>query len=217
MDGFLTMMRELTTCMNHHSTKKITAKIFLCGKLYVYEEQHFKQNALTTIFVFVTQQNLTAKKGCSKKTFRRQRKAKIQVSIHWVHLWNQRCHRLTLQAHTCEPLLIPLPQTIARVEKVCWPTVSAAKSSKEWSFFLTRWQDYAEATKITGKDKIAQLPIFESCDEQLHKDLIEHWQFTHQQICGQGDGSNKNTCCAETTIQWLLMSKFPTCINSVMR
>lgn len=194
MDGFLTMMRELTTCTNHHSTKKIKAKIFLCGKLYVYEEQDFKQNALTTIFVFVTQQNLTAKKGCSKKTFRRQRKAKIQVSIHWVHVWNQRCHRLTLQAHTCEPLLIPLPQTIARVEKVCWPTVPAAESSKEWSFFLTRWQDYAEATKIT-----------------------EHWQFTHQQICGQGDGSNKNTCCAETTIQWLLMSKFPTCINSVMR
>ena len=57
----------------------------------------------------------------------------------------------------------------AKVEKVCRPTISTAGSSEDWSYFLTRWQDYVDATKITGKDKVVQL--LECCDEQLQKDL----------------------------------------------
>ena len=60
----------------------------------------------------------------------------------------------------------------ARVEKVRRPTVSAAGSSEEWSYFLTRWQDYVEATKVTGKDRVVQL--LECCDEQLRKDLTRN-------------------------------------------
>ena len=59
--------------------------------------------------------------------------------------------------------------TTAKVERVRRPTVSAAGSSEEWSYFLTHWQDYAEATKVTGKDKVVQL--LEWCVEQLRKDL----------------------------------------------
>ena len=59
--------------------------------------------------------------------------------------------------------------TAAKVEKVRRPTVSVAGSSEEWSYFLTRWQDYKEATKITGKDLIIQL--LECCNEELRKDL----------------------------------------------
>ena len=42
----------------------------------------------------------------------------------------------------------------AKVVKVRRPTVSAVGSSEEWSYFLTRWQDYVEATKVTGKDRV---------------------------------------------------------------
>ena len=55
--------------------------------------------------------------------------------------------------------------TTAKVEKVRRPTVSAAGFSEEW-------QDYTEATKVTGKDKAVQL--LECCDEQLHKDLTRN-------------------------------------------
>ena len=60
----------------------------------------------------------------------------------------------------------------AKVEKVRRPTVSAAGSSEEWSYFETRWQDYVEATKITGKDMVIQL--LECCDEPLRKDLTRN-------------------------------------------
>ena len=64
------------------------------------------------------------------------------------------------------------PVTSAKVEKVRRPTISSAGSSEDWSYFLTRWQDYAEATKITGRDRVVQL--LECCDEQLRKDLTRN-------------------------------------------
>ena len=60
----------------------------------------------------------------------------------------------------------------AKVEKVRRPTVSAAGSSEEWSYFETRWQDYVEATKVTCKDMVIQL--LECCDEPLRKDLTRN-------------------------------------------
>ena len=56
-----------------------------------------------------------------------------------------------------------------KAEKVRRPTISSAGSSEEWSYFLTRWGDYKEATNITGKDIILQLQ--ECCDDDLRKDL----------------------------------------------
>ena len=53
----------------------------------------------------------------------------------------------------------------AKIDKVRHPTVSAAGSSEEWSYFETRRGDYVKATKITGKDKVIQL--LECCDEPL--------------------------------------------------
>ena len=59
-----------------------------------------------------------------------------------------------------------------KVEKVRRPTVSAGGSSEEWSYFLTCWQDYVEATIVMGKDRVVQ-PL-ECCDEQLRKDLTRN-------------------------------------------
>ena len=59
--------------------------------------------------------------------------------------------------------------TAAKVEKVKRPVISAAGTSEEWSYFESRWADYVDATKITGRDKVEQL--LECCDEQLRKDL----------------------------------------------
>lgn len=61
------------------------------------------------------------------------------------------------------------PATMAKAEKVQGPTVFAAGSSEEWSYFLTRWNDYVEATNVTGKNGVMQL--LKCCDERLRKDL----------------------------------------------
>ena len=60
----------------------------------------------------------------------------------------------------------------AKIEKVRRPTISAAGSSEEWSYFLTRWQEYVDATKVTGKDQVIQL--LECCDENLRKDIARN-------------------------------------------
>ena len=43
-------------------------------------------------------------------------------------------------------------------------------TSEEWTYFLSRWKDYVDATKIKDKELIIQLP--ECCDETLRRDLI---------------------------------------------
>ena len=72
------------------------------------------------------------------------------------------------------------------------PTISSAGSSKEWSYFLTRWKDYAKATQLKGKGIVLQL--LECYEEQLQKDHEERRRFAHQQIHGRGDGSSEKTC-----------------------
>ena len=68
----------------------------------------------------------------------------------------------------------------ARIQKVNRPTISLAGSSEEWSYFLTRWNDYVDATRVTGKEHIIQL--LECCDEDLRKDLTR---------CAGGSLTNK--------------------------
>ena len=57
----------------------------------------------------------------------------------------------------------------AKVEKVRRPVISSGSSSEDWSYFSSRWNDYVQATKVAGYDRIIQL--LECCDEQLRKDL----------------------------------------------
>ena len=47
--------------------------------------------------------------------------------------------------------------------------MSAAGTSETWAYFLQRWSDYKQATRLTGTDTIYQL--LECCDEGLRKDL----------------------------------------------
>ena len=54
-------------------------------------------------------------------------------------------------------------------EKIKRPTINSAGTSEDWAYFLTRWEDYVEGTKVTGKDYIIQL--LECCDETLRRDL----------------------------------------------
>ena len=61
------------------------------------------------------------------------------------------------------------PQNAAKVEKVSRPSISSGISAADWSYFETRWKEYAEATNIKGKTLILQL--LECCDEQLRRDL----------------------------------------------
>ena len=74
--------------------------------------------------------------------------------------------------HMSTPLSNSQHTNAAKIEKVKRPTISAAGSSEEWSYFLTRWQDYVDATQVSGKDKALQL--LECCDENLHKDVTRN-------------------------------------------
>ena len=50
--------------------------------------------------------------------------------------------------------------------------MSSAGSSEDWAYFESRWADYVDATKLTGKDKVVQL--LECCDDDLRKDLTRN-------------------------------------------
>ena len=60
---------------------------------------------------------------------------------------------------------------VAKMAKVKRPTISSGGTSEEWSYFLSRWTDYVEATKVTGEDKVIQL--LECFDEQFRKELVQ--------------------------------------------
>ena len=57
----------------------------------------------------------------------------------------------------------------APVEKVKRPTVKSARTSEDWTYFISRWTEYKEATNISGREAVIQL--LECCEEQLRKDL----------------------------------------------
>lgn len=59
--------------------------------------------------------------------------------------------------------------SLVKMEVVRSPVISSAGSHEEWSYFLTRWGDYKDATRIEGKDSIPQL--LECCEEDLRRDL----------------------------------------------
>ena len=61
---------------------------------------------------------------------------------------------------------IPGHATAAKVERVKRPTISAAGTTEDWSYFESRWADYIAATKIDGAEKTIQL--LECCDERPH-------------------------------------------------
>ena len=72
-----------------------------------------------------------------------------------------------ISVHSMRTHTVAAPSTngnaAAKVEKVHHLTISTAGSCKDWSYFLTWWQNYVDAIKITGKDKVVQL--LECCDE----------------------------------------------------
>ena len=67
--------------------------------------------------------------------------------------------------HTAQPTAPPTH----RVESVKRPNISAAGSNEEWSYFTIRWNDYINATGVSGNNAVIQL--LECCDDNLRKDL----------------------------------------------
>lgn len=70
-----------------------------------------------------------------------------------------------IQAAAPTPAQAPAPQA----ERVRRPTIIHGGSTEDRTFFLSRWEYYAKATRITGEDRVIQL--LECCDEQLRKDV----------------------------------------------
>jgi hypothetical protein len=78
---------------------------------------------------------------------------------------------LNLHAHHHSAAPVTSHNT-AKLEKVKRPVISSGGSSEDWAYFESRWKDYVDATKVTGKDKVVQL--LECCDEELRKDLTRN-------------------------------------------
>ncbi len=57
----------------------------------------------------------------------------------------------------------------SKVEAVKRPTISAAGTTQDWLYFMSRWSDYLRATKVQGAEKAIQL--LECCDSGLRRDL----------------------------------------------
>lgn len=68
----------------------------------------------------------------------------------------------------------PAPATnTTAAEKVKRPAIGSAGTSEEWSYFVQRWEDYKQATRLTGNDIIYQL--LECCEESLRRDLSRNY------------------------------------------
>ena len=75
-----------------------------------------------------------------------------------------------ITAHSAtHPPVAAAPVASAKIERVRRPTISAAGTSADWSYFQSCWKDYVDATKVDGRDRVIQL--LECCDEPLRKDL----------------------------------------------
>ena len=57
-----------------------------------------------------------------------------------------------------------------RTEKVKRPTIIMGFTSEDWTYFLSRWDEYKKLTKMAQNDIGAQLKEF--CEEDLRKKSI---------------------------------------------
>ena len=116
--------------------------------------------------VFTPQQNPTMRKGCLKENTQcqnkdactpnvsmRQKMLKTNLPLYFL--------RFTWMAHTCKPLVSLLHKQQLKLRK-CSGQPNRLQDP-------TRYQDFAKATKLKGKDMVIQL--LKCCEEQLWKDL----------------------------------------------
>ena len=89
---------------------------------------------------------------------------------------------ITLSTHSPAATQSTAPHT-ATAEKVKRPTINPAGTCEEWDYFKQRWEDYKQATRLTGKDVIFQL--LECCEESLRKDLTR----THDKLSDQPEAT----------------------------
>ena len=75
-----------------------------------------------------------------------------------------------ITAHSAtHPPIAAAPVAAAKIERVQRPTISAAGTSTDWSYFQSRWKDYVDTTKVVGRDKVIQL--LECCDEPHYANM----------------------------------------------
>ena len=60
----------------------------------------------------------------------------------------------------------------AKLEHIKRPTITKGGTLEDWVYFKSRWEDYATATKVFGRDRTLQL--LECCDEDLRRDLTRN-------------------------------------------
>ena len=79
------------------------------------------------------------------------------------------CKGAMLQLHLVHHQTLLTDLTAAKPEKLKRPTITTDNSTDDWHYFLSRWNTYKSATKLSGKDISGQL--LECCEESLRKNL----------------------------------------------
>ena len=80
------------------------------------------------------------------------------------------CKSVHYQLHLVEHQTIASSANLpTKAEKLKRPCISVANSTEDWNYFISRWNNYKVATKLTGMETTVQL--LECCEETLRKDL----------------------------------------------
>ena len=81
---------------------------------------------------------------------------------------------LDLHAQTAHPPTVaPQATPPTKAEKVRRPSITQSGNSEDWSYFLARWQEYKQATRLQDNEVLFQL--MECCEETLRKDLTRSY------------------------------------------
>ena len=76
-------------------------------------------------------------------------------------------------AHAQPPTVAPQAPPTTKAEKVRRPSVTAYGSNEDWNYFLARWTEYKDATRIQAHEVLHQL--MECCEEALRKDITRSY------------------------------------------
>ena len=81
---------------------------------------------------------------------------------------------LDLHAQTAHPPTVATQATpTTKAEKVRRPSIANSGTSTDWEYFITRWTEYKEATRLQANEVLFQL--MECCEEHLRKDITRSY------------------------------------------
>ena len=64
---------------------------------------------------------------------------------------------LNIHFQDAHPTPQSTPAATNAAEKIKRPSIEVGGTAADWNYFVTRWNEYVEATNVTGKARVLQL------------------------------------------------------------